>query len=185
MKKYCAKCDKIFDNGEKFCSQCGAKLVKSDFEGPKKKVEAYYRKMFAGTNTDIVIRKDGDLVVILKDPLGGYDKVFAKICDKKKSDFLRYSISIECFNGPRLALRIAPREGYVHMGIFDVHVWGSITPKNIERLKKYIDEKAVQLEIEKVQGWLKHTEKTINSYKAEQKMWSKCLRLLEKKKGDE
>ena len=71
------------------------------------------------------------------------------------------------------------------MGIFDVHVWGSITPKNIERLKKYIDEKAVQLEIEKVQGWLKHTEKTINSYKAEQKMWSKCLRLLEKKKGDE
>ena len=184
MEKCCKKCNKIFDDGEKFCSKCGQKLVKLDFKGEKEKIEAYYRKIFAGTNTDFNVKKSY-LMVKLKDTFETYNKVFARVCDEEKSDLLEYSISIESFQGPKLMLRIIPKKDYSNVLIYDVRIYGFVTSENIERLKKYKDKEAIQREIKYTQHHLEWVEEELNTYKEEQKMWAKCLKLLEKTKGGE
>lgn len=185
MEKCCKKCDKIFYNGEKFCSHCGQKLVKLDVKGDKGKIKDYYKKMFAGTNTDIVTLENNHLLVRFRDSNEVYNKVFARICDAEKCDLLKYSISIDSANGPILVLRMAPKEYYLYEQIYDVRVYGSVTPKNMERLKKYQDENGIQLEANYIKGKLDWIEKTVSLYKEEQKKWAKSLKLLEKTKGGE
>lgn len=182
MEKCCKKCNKIFDDGEKFCPQCGQKLVKLDLKDEKEKIVAYYQKMFAGTNTEFITARNNVLLVRLKDTLETYNKVFAKICDREKCDLLEYNISIESFQGPKLKLHITPKKNYSYTSIYDVRIYGFITPKNIERFKKYKDEEAIQREVKYVQHELEWIGEALDTYKEEQKMWAKSLKLLEKVK---